>query len=266
MRIAWLTDIHLGHVQTAEVLWAFWKQVRDAKADAVVISGDLCDGPNLALTLDEIARQITCPLYFVLGNHEYYHVGFAEMDAQLPSLLAPHPHLTYLSRSGVIRLTEHTALVGHDGWTDGRLGNYAKSGVMLMDYVMIPELTNLDHQARLAVMQARADQAAVYLEAQLMAALADYPRVLVVTHYPPWREATQYMGKISDEDFLPHFGSRVMGEAIERAAARYPNAKILVLCGHTHSGCDLEIAPNIAVMAGEAEYDAPVVQEVLTVK
>ena len=39
--------------------------------------------------------------------------------------------IMYLSQSGVVELTPHTALVGHDGWADGRLGDFDGSDVIL---------------------------------------------------------------------------------------------------------------------------------------
>jgi hypothetical protein len=40
-------------------------------------------------------------------------------------------------------LTNRTALVGHGGWADGRLGNYAGSTVLLNDYVLIEDFAEL---------------------------------------------------------------------------------------------------------------------------
>jgi 3',5'-cyclic-AMP phosphodiesterase len=37
-------------------------------------------------------------------------------------------------------LTPNTALVGHDGWGDGRLGDLNWSGVILNDFLLIEEL------------------------------------------------------------------------------------------------------------------------------
>lgn len=42
--------------------------------------------------------------------------------------------LHWLGGMGVVPLTEETALIGHDGWADGRLGSGAASPVMLHDF------------------------------------------------------------------------------------------------------------------------------------
>ena len=48
--------------------------------------------------------------------------------------------ITWLPASGVVQITEETALVGHGGWGDGRAGNFLESGVVLNDYLLIQEL------------------------------------------------------------------------------------------------------------------------------
>ena len=48
--------------------------------------------------------------------------------------------MVYLSQAGVVELTPSTALVGHDGWADARLGDFDHSDVVLNDYVLIDEL------------------------------------------------------------------------------------------------------------------------------
>jgi hypothetical protein len=46
----------------------------------------------------------------------------------------------YLTACGVAELTPSTALVGHDGWGDGRLNNLDDSAVVLSDFKVIGEL------------------------------------------------------------------------------------------------------------------------------
>ncbi len=49
-------------------------------------------------------------------------------------------HLRYLTALGVEELTSRTAIVGHDGWPDGRLGDIDRSEVILNDHLLIAEL------------------------------------------------------------------------------------------------------------------------------
>ena len=49
------------------------------------------------------------------------------------------PKLHWMPDAGVVPFTESACLIGHDGWGDGRLGNYHGSDVMLNDFGLIDE-------------------------------------------------------------------------------------------------------------------------------
>ena len=87
---------------------------------------------------------LTLPIYFVLGNHDFYWGGIARFRAGVTAQFARSPRLTYLTQAGVVALTKETGMVGQDGWSNGRLGDYARSGVLLNDYRLIEELAALD--------------------------------------------------------------------------------------------------------------------------
>ncbi len=165
----------------------------------------------------------------------------------------------------MVQLTNSVALVGHDGWADGRLGDYGRSGVILNDYRLIPDLTGLDAETRLARLNALGDEAAGHLRTVLSEALDSFPKVIVLTHVPPFREACWHEGVISNDAYLPHFACGAVGVALIEALADRPNRELLVLCGHTHSAGEVSILPNLRVLTGGAEYGKPVVQRVLDV-
>jgi len=56
--------------------------------------------------------------------------------------------LRWLPAAGIVRLTPTTALLGHDGWGDARLGNVDGTPVRLNDFVMIEELSSLSREKR----------------------------------------------------------------------------------------------------------------------
>ena len=89
--------------------------------------------------------------------------------------------------------------------------------------------------------------------------------VIVLTHVPPFREACWHRGRVSDDEWLPHFACRAVGEALVEAMAAHPECEMTVLCGHTHSAGEAQVLPNLRVLTGGAEYGRPEVQRVLTV-
>ena len=58
------------------------------------------------------------------------------------------PRLHYLSHGGAFRLADGVGLVGHDGWADGRFGDFERSVVSMYDFKLIKNLAGLDKRQR----------------------------------------------------------------------------------------------------------------------
>lgn len=262
MRVLWLTDIHLNFADAARQR-SFYQQVREASADAILLSGDIAEADDVTDYLARMADMWRRPIYFVLGNHDYYFGSIAEVRKRVVELCREQPLLHYLSTSGVIGLSPRVGLVGHDGWADGRVGDYERSVVMMNDYKLIAELAGVGKRERWPLLQALANEAADHLRAVLPKALATYPDVLLVTHVPPLREACWHEGQLSDDEWAPHFVSLAVGEAILDVMRRHPDGKLTVLCGHTHGSGECRPWPNVQILTGGATYGAPGIVRVL---
>jgi predicted phosphohydrolase len=264
MRLAWCTDIHLNFLED-EGVGRFCETILAHEPDAVVITGDISEAPALEGHLLALADALKLPIYFVLGNHDFYRGSIKSVRAAMRSLVAKRPELSWMPAAGVVPLGKDAALVGHDGWYDGRFGDFARSRVMLNDYLHIDELAYLPKAERLARIQALADEAATHFTETLPGALDRFAHVVIATHVPPFKEACWHEGRISDDQWLPHFSSRAVGEALLAAMRDRADRKMTVLCGHTHGRGTIEPLPNMIVHTGGAEYGAPEVQLVLEV-
>ena len=71
MKLAWLTDIHLNYIDDKE-RENFCKEIVNTHCDGVLISGDIAEATSLVFILQEMANLLKKPIYFVLGNHDYY--------------------------------------------------------------------------------------------------------------------------------------------------------------------------------------------------
>lgn len=264
-QLVWVTDIHLNFISMTEVE-AFCHRITSADPDAVLVGGDIGEAPDVAAYLQIIADRLERPIYFVLGNHDFYFGSIARVRSEAAELMRRSEWLRYLPRCGVVELTESTCLIGHDAWGDGRIGDYAGSRVMLNDYRLIEELTGLDREARLRKLNALGDEAADYLRSLLPEALARFRNVLALLHVPPFREACWHEGRISDDDWLPHFTCKAVGDLLRDAMRAQPDRQMRVLCGHTHGAGRARILPNLDVKTGGAEYGSPSLQELLIVE
>ena len=262
MRVLWLTDIHLNFADPIRQR-VFRQQVSNSSADAILISGDIGEADDVTEYLEQLAAAWQRPIYFVLGNHDFYFGSIAEVRHRVAELCARMPDLHYLSTSDVIELTPRVALVGHDGWADGRVGDYERSTVMMNDYKLIAELAGVGKRERWPLLKALAREAADHLRAALPKALAAYPEAILVTHVPPLHDACWHEGQLSDDEWAPHFVSLTVGEAIIDVMRRHADSKLTVLCGHTHGSGQCRPLPNVTIYTGGAIYGVPGVVRLL---
>jgi len=263
-RLAWVTDIHLNFLQDSKVEH-FCRSVADLSPDAVLIGGDISDASGLKSHLKIIERCLECPVYFVLGNHDFYGASIEVVRSVVQTLAEEYKRLNWLPASGLVELTENTGLIGHDGWPDGRLGQGERSQVLLNDYFYIKEFKYLSHRDRFRMLNRLGDEVAEYFMDLLPAAAERFENLLLLTHVPPYRESCWHEGIVSDDAHLPHFACQAVGEVITDVMQNFPERKLTVLCGHTHGRGEVQIASNIFVKTGEARYRRPQVQDLIVV-
>jgi 3',5'-cyclic-AMP phosphodiesterase len=265
-RLAWLTDLHLNFLPYAQVD-EFLGSVAALKADAIVLTGDVSEAHDLTRMLTHVDEHVQRPLYFVLGNHDFYHGSIREVRSAARQLCidtAEAGRLHYLTAmENPVELTSTVGLVGHDGWADARIGDYERSLVMMNDYRLIAELAGHGKRERWPILQALGDEAAEHVRRLLPAALAHYEHVLLATHVPPLREACWHEGRPSDDEWAPHFTCKAMGDVILAIMRDFPQRQLTVLCGHTHSPGECRPLPNVHILTGGAKYGRPAVQRVL---
>jgi predicted MPP superfamily phosphohydrolase len=139
MKLAWVTDIHLNFLESADRK-KLYQNIVATKSNAVLVSGDIAEAPTVSDILEEMAQKIAKPIYFVLGNHDYYQSSVANVRQKVTQLSQANSSVNWLPETGVVQLSKDTLLLGEDCWADGRYGNYADSRVMLNDSRMIQEL------------------------------------------------------------------------------------------------------------------------------
>jgi 3',5'-cyclic AMP phosphodiesterase CpdA len=264
VKLAWVTDIHLDFVD-AQRLDAFGAALESSGADGFLVGGDIAKAPSVEAHLRLLASRLRRPIWFVLGNHDFYLGSIVEVRAAIRGLGRTSEWLRWLPDCGVVSLTTSTALVGCDGWGDARLGNFAATPVQLNDFRLIEELSGLSHADRLRRLRALGDESADRLRANLFRALERFQKIVVLTHVPPFREACWHEGKVSDDDWLPYFTCDAVGEALREAAIARPDRDLTVLCGHTHGSGTAEILANLRVWTGGAAYGRPRIERTIEV-
>lgn len=224
-----------------------------------------------------MADAVQTPIYFVLGNHDYYHGTVNEVRANASQLNEQHPMLHYLSSMEPVELSVHIFLVGQDGWADARAGDIQNSKLMMNDTRFIEDFhrafntghsvnEGLTHLAK--KMQELADTDAEALAKQLQTAInQDAKHICVVTHIPPFTASCvgEDIKQYGCDSIYPYFVSVIMGEVLTRFASRHPDVQFTVYCGHTHDSSTYSPESNLIIHCEGAEYNKPAIAQVIDI-
>lgn len=287
-KVIWLSDIHLDFL-TKKDITEFIETMKKLSSDAIWISGDTAQADSVVDSLSIMESEFKQPIYFVLGNHDFYLGSFDEVRSKIRKLCSKSGRLCWLNDTDIVEVTAEVGLIGHDSWADGRFGDFMGSDLLLNDYILIWDFNPLVKEAkngkqsypggiknilsqfmstpvkqsRLSKMQALAKEAVQHIEKHLPGALKRYNKVFFLTHVPPFREACWHQGKISDDNGLPHFSCKAIGDTLVRIMNKHPDRHLTVLCGHTHSWAKAQILDNLTVFAAQAVYGSPELQRIL---
>lgn len=117
IKAIWINDIHLEFLSDDKLrLFLFKLQQQDA--DCLLIGGDIAQAPSLIDCLKRIEKTMSFPICFVLGNHDYYFGSIEEVRNNIKELSYNSQYLYWLHEWDAVKLTEKTALIGHEGWGD----------------------------------------------------------------------------------------------------------------------------------------------------
>ncbi len=218
MRAAWATDIHLRFCDDEERR-DFCQTLVETEFDVLLLTGDIggesdldgnpepLDHTETVRLLKELEESLRRPIYFVLGNHDYYRSSMAAVRTAIVELCRGSETLRCVQNDGVIPLTERTALVGHECWGDAGWGDFISSPVLMSDWKVIWELkqywkevpdlsadlmpwklrkADLDPFPLAERLKVLGQEAAEHFRRVLPEALARYEHVVVLSHVPPF--------------------------------------------------------------------------------
>jgi len=258
MGLLWLSDLHLDRATPAG--WArFLKTIRENGPNTAILTGDTSHAKRLVADLERLSGELGGALHFVLGNHDHYGGSVGEVRDAVIALGRREPRLAWLPPAGVVELSDGRALVGVDGWADGRLGDPLTTPIVLNDDRLIAELAGHDdRRARIVVRRTLADADANRLATLLRRAIeAGHREIVVATHVPPFVESLPAGSRIADPAWYPLLVSAATGQVLQTFAERHPEVRLDVLAGHSHRASDVLIQPNLRVRVAPARYGAP---------
>jgi 3',5'-cyclic-AMP phosphodiesterase len=230
--LLWITDAHLDHL-SATLQDAWLEKLAKSPAEMLLLGGDTANSRTFSRMIGRIKEVFPGKVTLVAGNHDYYHTSISEFRSELAchfraGVIAFEPGC----QSKPLPLADGVYLCGSGGWGDASAGCADATSMELNDEHLIAELRSGNLTARLREL---GKESAEHLQTQLAAVPEDASCVIILTHVPPWPEATWHEGRRSDVWALPRFCWQAGGNVISQAAQQMPETRFIVLCGHTHS-------------------------------
>ena len=262
-KVLWLTDLHLDRTDHRKKE-ALLTKIAGMEYDALVVTGDISSAPFLIGHLRELAAACyPHPIYFVLGNHDFYSGTIDAVEKEVDSVCRATKNLHHLRGNEVVPLSQNTALVGHRGWADARAGWGNRTVVQSRDHHSIDDFKLLSKQELFSKMESLGRESAASFRRILPIALGRYRHVVVATHVPPFHQAAHYNGHPCGAGHQQNFVNLSGGMALCGIVRQFPSKFVTVLTGHTHSRFQTHILKNMEVRVGEARTGNPTIQEVL---
>jgi len=278
-KYAWATDIHLDHIDDEGRLVRFAESLVASDPTGVLITGDISNSKTLVYHLSLLERVVQRPVYFVLGNHDYWDGEIEPVRKSMQELTNMSQFLKYMPMSPYVVLTPGTALVGHDCWYDAQCGDPLNSRFMMNDWSMTKDFIQhsggysfmsrfheiRDRASLISQVQKLAHEGVMHIHNGIKLAARHHKSIVVMAHYPPFQESHVYNGDVGDDQAQPWYTCKMLGDMLLDAARAYPDVKFTVLAGHTHGFYRGNHAPNLEVNVGGAAYGRPNVARLIEV-
>lgn len=269
-RYAHISDIHLDHLNSEAQVVAFAQTLIAQSPTAVFLTGDITVANGLVYHLMVLEREMQRPIYFVLGNHDFYGSSIDKVREEMKNLTNSSQFLRYMPNMPYIALSKDTALVGHDGWYDATAGDPVGSQFMMTDWYAIQDFVKhsggkgavqsgrlLDKTGLIMLSRQLAKASVDHVFEGIKQASKHHKKIVVLTHFPPFVEGHIYKGKRGDGHALPWYTNQAMGAMLISAAKTFPNISFTVLAGHTHGKAEFHPASNLVLHVADAEYGSP---------
>lgn len=168
MKFLHITDIHLDHLEAStrpayiqhpgklnlanplvDFAYYYNNRIKEEGIDAILLTGDISTSQYLESHLLFLESNIEAPIYFVLGNHDFYFDDkiFDGKSMTLAKKISKNGNgiLKYCTDSFDIICDSYKneikkiGIVGVDGWYDGLYSSMLKSDLLMTDFNCIKE-------------------------------------------------------------------------------------------------------------------------------
>lgn len=246
----WITDPHLNNLLPWQK-YSFNSIIKKEQPTGIYLTGDISNGIWIKYDLKMLAK-IGVPVYFVLGNHEYFWSSIDAIHNKVRKVCDQYKNLIWLDDRDVVEINEETAVIGTRGWFDNDLGapkwlRWKFEPWIIKDFV---KLSFKDQQLKFKEL---AGDSCRQIEVKLNMALEKgYKTIYLLTHFPPWTEVSNSDGMMN-WFWLAYNSNPKLGQTIEKIMVGRKQ-RVVCLSGHTHHPEYVRISRNIECQVGEANF------------
>ena len=264
--IAWITDPHFDQCDISKIETLI-KDIKKQKADAVLITGDIAEKGTTGLYLQFLQRGLKLPVWFVLGNHDWYNISRERGEEILSKYLSDD--LVLLDNIHEIKLNKKSCLVGGENWWDAA---FSDTFGLIDGYVMGEDYQKIDYIAPQTNNKSPFDRVrkisnscSEKIVEKLIEAFKNYDKVYLAVHVPPFKEACVVSGIQIPNNWLNHFCDYGLGDKLKQLMTQYPEKKLKVLAGHTHGKITVKVLDNLTVKVGKAKVGKPQIADIIEI-
>lgn len=236
----WLTDLHvdrLSKVQHQELI----NKISAAGAEQIWLTGDIGDPPFNWQFLETLLKRLDVPIYFVLGNHDYYHQSIADMRTQAWQLTCEFEHAYYLTMTHPI-VRGDMMLTGVDAWANT---NDIPLKARTWDAEAIDNWAALSLSELQQAMNVQAQEDAKHLRLQCEQGITKRTKnVYLLTHIPPLHAVQSDKAKPLQND-RSVFYSCALADVLTDLQKDYPTIAFHIYSGHVHKTFQYQISENM---------------------
>lgn len=216
-----------------------WMPPLPEQSDVLVLAGDISSGEHIVRDVMKIASALPeTHIVFVAGNHEFYRENIDDKLEELKRIFADNSNIHFLENAAVeingIHFLGCTLWSGFDTVPEYTVEqSMVTASQCINDFRQI--LTGKEHRRFLPMDAAqRFYESKTWLDQQLT--VLDSRRTVVVTHFPPTREA--HHQNIAEDIFANYFQANCL-DIIEE------HQPLAWLYGHNHYSRQDEIGQTI---------------------
>lgn len=265
--ILWASDTHFNLAKQKNIK-KFIDEVNSNSSDMLLITGDISEAPYLHEHLEMLETNIKMPIYFIIGNHDFYHSSIDKTLFKLSKFVDDHPKLKWLTKEGIVELNEKTCLIGNENWWDGYYGynnqTFLQEFVMRHDYKLIEDL-KVSKKERVKILQRINNICLNQISNKLNEALTKYDKIFLAAHVPPFPENCSFSEIALSDEWLFHTCSYSLGILLMNTMKQYPEKQLIVLSGHVHDQSFFQPLPNLISLTAKASYCKPKINSVIVV-